>query len=158
MADDTEIITPPTNLLSKVDKGGPGAVDMDALARAEKVIDNLADDYVNWAIEDLVKLEAAFKELKEGKSDQKALLSAVFHIAHDMKGQGGSFGYELMTAAGDKLCRLTEKLDTPSPRDIEKIRIYVDAMQIIISHKLKGDGGKEGQQLMMGLEVLVQKA
>ena len=108
--------------------------------------------------EDLVKLEAAFKELKEGKSDQKALLSAVFHIAHDMKGQGGSFGYELMTAAGDKLCRLTEKLDTPSPRDIEKIRIYVDAMQIIISHKLKGDGGKEGQQLMMGLEVLVQKA
>ena len=158
MSDDSEIITPPSNLQNKVQKGGPGAVDLDAIARAEKVIANLADDYINWAKEDLVKLENAYSKLKEGKGDQKELLLGVFNVAHDMKGQGGSFGFELMTAVGDKLCRLVEKLDKVGPKEIEKIRIYVDAMQVIISRGLKGDGGKEGQQLLMGLEVMVQKS
>ncbi|MDH5489885.1 MAG: Hpt domain-containing protein [Rhodospirillaceae bacterium] len=158
MSDDSEIITPPTNLQSKVQKGGPGAVDLDAIERAEQVIANLADDYINWAKEDLVKLEDAYKKLKEGKGDQKELLQGVFNVAHDMKGQGGSFGFELMTAVGDKLCRLVEKLDKVGPKEIEKIRIYVDAMQVIISRSLKGDGGSEGKQLLMGLEVMVQKS
>ncbi|MCK5165729.1 MAG: phosphorelay protein [Rhodospirillaceae bacterium] len=158
MSDDSEIIHPPSNLQNKVEKGGPGAVDLDAIARAEEVITNLAGDYVNWAKEDLVKLEAAYKKLKDGNGDQKELLLGVFNVAHDMKGQGGSFDYELMTAVGDKLCRLVEKLDKIGPKEIEKIRVYVDAMQVVIGHKLKGDGGKEGQQLLMGLEVLVQKS
>ncbi len=158
MSDDSEIINPPTNLQNKVEKGGPGAVDLDAIARAEEVIANLAGDYINWAKEDLVKLEAAYDKLKKGEGEQKELLLGVFNIAHDMKGQGGSFDYELMTAVGDKLCRLVEKLDKIGPKEVEKIRIYVDAMQVIIGHKLSGDGGKEGQQLLMGLEVLVQKA
>ena len=158
MSDDSETIQPPTNLQNKVEKGGPGAVDLDAIARAEKVIANLAGDYINWAKEDLVKLENAYAKLKKGDGDQKELLLGVFNVAHDMKGQGGSFDYELMTAVGDKLCRLVEKLDKIGPKEIEKIRVYVDAMQVIIGHKLNGDGGKEGQQLLMGLEVLVQKS
>ena len=115
MSDDSETIQPPTNLQNKVEKGGPGAVDLDAIARAEKVIANLAGDYVNWAKEDLVKLENAYAKLKKGDGDQKELLLGVFNVAHDMKGQGGSFDYELMTAVGDKLCRLVEKLDKIGP-------------------------------------------
>jgi len=36
--DDVEIITPPNSLKSKVTVGGPGAVDPQALERAEKAI------------------------------------------------------------------------------------------------------------------------
>lgn len=158
MSDQPEIINPPQSLQSKVSKGGAGAVDMDALKRAEEVITNLADDYVDWAKEDLVKLEDAYAKLAAGDGDAKVLLNGVFHVAHDMKGQGGSFGYELMTAVGDKLCRLVEKMETAGPRQIKMIRLYVDAMQVIIAHKLKGDGGDEGKQLLMGLELVVQKA
>ena len=157
MADKSEIINPPQSLQSKVSKGA-GAVDLDAIERAEKVITDLADDYVDWAKEDLIKLETAYKALVSGEDDAKVLLNGVFHVAHDMKGQGGSFGYDLMTAVGDKLCRLVEKLDTAGPREIKMIRVYVDAMQVIIAHKLKGDGGDEGQQLLMGLELVVKKA
>lgn len=157
MAEKSEIINPPQSLQSKVSKGA-GAVDMDAIERAEKVITDLADDYVDWAKEDLVKLEGAYKKLVAGEDDAKVLLNGVFHVAHDMKGQGGSFGYDLMTAVGDKLCRLVEKLEKAGPREIKMIRVYVDAMQVIIAHKLKGDGGDEGQQLLMGLELVVKKA
>lgn len=152
-----QIITPPQTLQSKVEKGGPGSVDLDAIARAEAVIANLADDYLDWVREDFVRLEAAYETLKTG-GDNKANIDALFQIAHDMKGQGGSFGYDLMTAIGDHLCRLVEDLEKVGPRELVMIRVHIDAMRVVITKALKGDGGNEGRQLLMGLSLVVEKA
>ena len=160
MSDDqpkAQVIKPPQTLQSKVEKGGPGAVDLDALAKAEDVIANLADDYLDWVKEDLAKMEKAFETLKSGEGDVKKNLDDVFQIAHDMKGQGGSFGYDLMTATGDHLCRLVEKMDKVGPREIGMIRVHIDAMRVIITKGLKGDGGDEGRQLLMGLTLVGDK-
>ncbi len=160
MSDDkpqAQVIKPPQTLQGKVDKGGPGAVDLDALAKAEDVIANLADDYLNWVQEDLVKMEAAFSKMEKGEGDAKELLDNIFQVAHDMKGQGGSFGYDLMTAIGDQLCRLVEKMDKVGPREIGMIRVHIDAMKVIITKELKGDGGDEGRKLLMGLSLVGDK-
>lgn len=153
-----QMITPPQTLQSKVDKGGPGAVDLDAISRAEDVIANLADDYLDWVNEDFVRLEAAFDKLKAGDGSDAENLEAIFQIAHDMKGQGGSFGYDLMTAIGDHMCRLLETLDKAGPREQVMIRVHIDAMRVVITKELKGDGGAEGRQLMMGLALVGEKA
>ena len=153
-----QIIRPPQTLQSKVEKGGPGAVDLDALARAEEVIANLADDYLDWVREDFVRLEAAYDVLVSGEGDDAANLEALFQIAHDMKGQGGSFGYDLMTAIGDHMCRLLEKVDKAGPLEVQMIRLHIDAMRVVITKELKGDGGAEGRQLMMGLALVGDKA
>ena len=160
MSDDkpqAQVIRPPQTLQNKVDKGGPGAVDLDALAKAEDVIANLADDYLTWVQEDLARLEAAYAEMEKGEGDPKVLLDNVFQIAHDMKGQGGSFGYDLMTAIGDQLCRLVEKMDKVTPREIGMVRVHIDAMRVIIVKELKGDGGEEGRKLLMGLSLVGDK-
>ena len=157
-AGESQIITPPQTLQAKVEKGGPGAVDMDALAKAEAVIANLADDYMEWVREDFERLEKAYDQLKSGDGDAKANLNAVFQIAHDMKGQGGSFGYDLMTAIGDHLCRLIEKFDKVSQRELDMIRVHIDAMRVVITKELKGDGGDEGRQLLLGLTLMGEKA
>lgn len=165
MADDndkpsggSQIINPPNSLQGKVEKGGPGAVDLDALAKAEEVIANLADDYMTWVREDFDRLETAYNQLKAGEGDAEENLDAVFQIAHDMKGQGGSFGYDLMTAIGDHLCRLIEKFDKAGPRELDMIRVHIDAMRVVITKELKGDGGDEGRQLLMGLTLMGEKA
>ena len=152
-----QVIRPPQTLQNKVDKGGPGAVDLDALAKAEDVIANLADDYLTWVQEDLARLEAAYAEMEKGEGDPKELLDNVFQIAHDMKGQGGSFGYDLMTAIGDQLCRLVEKMDQVTPREVGMVRVHIDAMRVIIVKELKGDGGDEGRKLLMGLSLVGDK-
>lgn len=140
-----------------MEKGGPGAVDLDALAKAEDVIANLADDYLDWVQEDLKRLEAAYEQLKSGEDDVKKGLDNIFQISHDMKGQGGSFGYDLMTATGDHLCRLVEKMDKAGSRELNMIRVHIDAMRVIITKGLKGDGGNEGRQLLMGLTLVGDK-
>jgi len=159
MADDKlEIINPPNTLKSKVSTGGPGAVDMQALERAEQVIASMADSYLEWVHEDLKKITDAYDVLAKGEGDQKTNLEAVFQVSHDIKGQGGSFGYDLMTALGNELCRLIEKLDhAPGPSEISAVKIHIDAMKLVIQNRMSGDGGKEGKAVLMGIQKVCDK-
>ena len=74
------IIRPPSKLSNKVTIGGPGAVDEAALERAEQVISDLADSYIDWAREDLEKIQTAFTELKSSEGDSEAL-EIIFQIS-----------------------------------------------------------------------------
>ena len=89
----------------KAKVGGTGAVDAAALARAEQVIADMAGDYLEWAEEDLLNMEDALDKLKAaGRKDSKEHIERIFQLAHDVKGQGGSFGYDMMTRISDQLC------------------------------------------------------
>ncbi len=154
---DLQIINPPNTLRSKVGTGGPGAVDLKTLERAEAVIAEMADDYLKWAEDDLVKLEEAFASLAAGSGDAKANIDRVYHICHDMKGQGGSFGYTLMTAIGTLLCRYLEKLEAAGPEDHEVVRLHLDAMKLVIAQRMTGDGGQAGDALLVGLQQVAEK-
>ncbi len=155
-----EIIKPPSQLRDKVTVGGPNAVGPEAIARAEQAIADLGDNYLEWAQEDLVKIQTAFAELdNEGGEDREAVLKRIFSVAHDMKGQGGSFGYELVTSVGNLLCRLIERLDgsvTPATEN-EAIRIHIDAMSLVISSQMKGEGGPEGMAILKGIQQMGTK-
>ncbi len=152
MADDEmEIINPPNTLRSKVREGGPGAVDLETLERAESVIAGMADSYLEWVQEDLVKIDAAYAVLADASGDGNAEAEKIFQIAHDIKGQGGSFGFDLMTVIANELCRLIERLDTYGPAEAKAIKVHIDAMKLVIQNRMKGDGGANGQALVEGI-------
>ena len=157
MADDekAELIAPQGTLQSKVTVGGPGAVDPATLERAEAVIADLADDYLEWVQEDLARIQTAYEALKADPN--KETLDKVFQIAHDMKGQGGSFGFDLMTAVGNQLCRLSERVEKIGPREVSMVQVHIDAMRAIITNRMKGDGGAAGGALLDGLAQIVAK-
>ena len=152
-----QLVHPPNPLKSKVGVGGPGAVRPEDLERAEKVIAALGDDYLDWVQDDLTKLQAAFEGLKSAKADNSRELEEIYRIAHDIKGQGGSFDYQLMTGIGDHLCHFLETLDTANPAVIAVIELHVDALRLVIAEKMTGDGGPVGQTLFKGLEEVVAK-
>ena len=159
MADEgrSQLITPPNTLKGKVKVGGPGAVDAETLERAEQVIAGMSQDYLEWVEEDLSNIDAAFTKLKAGDGDRAANLERIFQISHDMKGQGGSFGYHMMTQIGDKLCRFIEGIEGAGPDESVVIGLHIDAMKLVIANRMEGDGGKEGGKLFAGLEQVVKK-
>jgi len=160
MSDDDDtvnVIKPPNTLSMKVTKGGPGAVDLDAIERAESVIANMTDSYLDWVEEDLVRITKAQNTLKANQDDPAEYIDRVFQIAHDMKGQGGSFGYDLITILGNDLCRFIEGKETASKVDLEVIDLYIGTMQIVISKRMSGDGGAEGNKVLTGLAAVVNK-
>ena len=119
----------------------------------------MADSYLDWVEEDLKKISAAYERLAAGGDDREADLKRVFEISHDMKGQGGSFGFELITAVGNNLCRLLERIDDSSSPQVqnEAVRIHIDAMKLIISSRMRGDGGEQGTAILSGVQQMVEK-
>jgi len=152
-----EVITPPDTLKKKVKTGGPGAVDLGTLERAEAVIADMTDNYVEWAAKDVAKIHQALENLKAEKTDRKGALARIFQLSHDMKGQGGSFGYTLMTILGGNLCNFVEKLEDAGSAEIEVIQLHISAMDLVIAKQMKGDGGKEGEQLLKGLGLVAAR-
>ena len=132
-------------------------MDPNTLERAEAVIAGLADQYLDWVQDDLVRMEAAFAKLAAATGDRKAEMDGVFQIAHDMKGQGGSFDYNLVTIIGNDLCRFIEKSEAIGPQQVGVVRLHIDTMKLVIASQMKGDGGDEGAKLLKGLELVVAK-
>lgn len=149
--DELEIINPPNPLRNKVREGGPGAVNLETLERAENVIAEMGDAYLEWVQDDLARLEAAYKGLVASSGDGTKEADDVFQVAHDIKGQGGSFGFDLMTVIANELCRLIERQKNFGGAEKEAVKVHIDALKLVIQEGMRGDGGPGGQALVEGI-------
>jgi hypothetical protein len=145
------------SLLAKLAKAGPSRDYLAAIGHAESVIADMADSYLGWVEDDLTKINKAQADFKDHLDQPAQYLDKVFQIAHDIKGQGGSFGYDLMTVLGNDLCRFIEGKNTVKKVDLEVIDLYVAAMLTVLSKRLSGDGGLEGNNVLIGLAEVVEK-
>lgn len=151
-----EVIDPPDTLKDKVTYSSTG-VDLSMLEKAEQVIASLQGSYLEWVQEDLVKLQALYERAVAEPDERKTILKEVFRVAHDIKGQGGSFGYDLMTTVGNHLCRFVEAQDEAGDADMEVIKLHLDAMRLIIGQRLEGSGGAQGERIVGGLQAVIAK-
>ncbi len=157
MASNHEVNESRNNLKSKVKVDGPKAVDQKVLARAEAVITDLASEYLEWVEGDLSKIQKAHANLMAAPTGKEPL-EIIYQISHGIKGQGGSFGYQLMTVLGDKLCLYIEKLEDVGTQEVDIIRLHIDTMRLVIRKRIEGDGGKIGAELLNGLGSIIAQS
>jgi len=155
--DKLEIINPKNVLKEKVGSNGAGAIDLEALEKAEEAIASMADSYLDSVADDIRKIDEAFEKLEAATGDRKEELMGVFQTALVLKGQGGSFGYDLMTTIGNELCLLIEKLDKAGPKEVEAIKLHIDSMKLVIGNDIKGKGGEAGKKMLAGLQQVCDK-
>lgn len=155
--EELEVINPLNVLKDKVGADAPGAIDEKALEKAEEVISSLADSYLVSVEEDIRKIDEAFDKLEAAPGDRKKELMGVFQEALNLKGQGGSFGYDLMTTIGNELCRFIERLDKAGQKEVEAIGLHIDSLKLVISDDIKGTGGDEGEKILAGLQKVCDK-
>jgi HPt (histidine-containing phosphotransfer) domain-containing protein len=108
-------------------------LDPDALARAEAALQRLSGQYLQWARTDMAALEANLARVP----DDPTALKRMFTVAHDMKGQAGTFGYPLVTELGNRLCRAIEAGDA-----MGHVAELVAALRHAIDGQLVADGGE----------------
>ena len=159
---EAQFIKPPNNLRKAKIGSGPGKMDPNLIAKAEEAMAELEDDYMGWAQEDLKNLEAVLNKLQDGSpaDDQAANLRRLFAIALDIKGQGSSFGYRMITAVADSLTDFIENREGKVLRELDMnvFDAHVNAMRAIFNEEVRDDGGPTGQLLMDALFKLRQKA
>jgi chemotaxis protein histidine kinase CheA len=154
--DEHEAIEPPDFMKSVMVKGrGP---DIDAIQkRADQALRALEDDYLAQADKDLRGIEAALSGLAANGEGRERGLRAVHRIAHDMRGQAGTFGYDLVTVIGSSLCSYLEEAEDLDTVRLQAVQIHVDSMRAVLKGRITGQGGKLGRELLTGMQALVAK-
>ncbi|NKB45683.1 MAG: phosphorelay protein [Alphaproteobacteria bacterium] len=157
MAQEPEYIYPPNNLKSKitVDSSSVGVV---AMQDAEAAITDMAEDYLGWVKDDIANLQGAYDKAVADPSAGADAREEMYGFAHDIKGQGGSFGYPLMTAVGNQLCKFMEGIEgNLNAAQLSVVKVHIDTLRLIIQERMEGDGGKAGSQLLRALDAVIAK-
>ena len=112
------------------------------------MVAKLADDYLERARLDIETLSDAYARAVADPAERGVQLERIAGLAHDVEGQGGSFGYPLMSVIGASLsgfCRATKRCGDDQ---LELIKTHIDAMQAVIANRLEGSGGARGAELV----------
>ncbi|MBT3360046.1 MAG: hypothetical protein HN403_10510 [Rhodospirillales bacterium] len=157
-SEEVEIIQRENVLKGKVGSEGPSESDLRAIQRAQAAIGSLSGKYIEIADEDLANLNASAEKMKSDPANRASHLKRVFLLAHDMKGQGGSFGFPMISMVSNQLCRFIEKIeDEAGEVETEVISLYVNALNVVVRGRIKDADDKQAQALLSGLDLVSQK-
>jgi len=132
---DHEVITPP----HKLRKAVAAAEEADnPVARAEAALAELSSEFGTWMEAECVRLETARQNVKtEGFT--KKTHEALFHAAHDIKGEAATFGYPAVAGVADSLCRLIEHSPDLAHIPLGLVDQHVDAIRAITREYARTD-------------------
>lgn len=136
---------------------GTTGIAPEAIEAAEGMLEKMAEDYPDWVINLLRTLQEKHSRCVDTPEDRKDLFVEINSIAHDMKGQGGTFGYPLMTHFADSLYSVTDGRGSYTDNQVELVKSHLDAMRAVIKSRLKGDGGDIGVELTTTLDKALEK-
>jgi len=148
-------------------KGDPSPGGIAAtVKRAQDAVAELSADYQNWALADLAKAEQALAEARGDRGAAPAALQRLYGVAHDMKGQGGSFGFPLVTHVAQSLCRLlvgpgrsSRHVELPAEEAaFGLIEVHLKALRLILEKSVRGEGGEVGQKLVAKLQAMAGRS
>ena len=117
--------------------------------KAMDIIADMSKKYVQWATNDVVRLKQLFEQIQNlTSSEQDALIRGDFYrIAHDIKGQGATFDYPLLTELGAHICSLIKTTDVFDERYLAVFEQDIADMMQVLEKQLQADGGQIGERI-----------
>lgn len=131
--------------------------DEDVLSEAQMALNDMSEEYPDWVMTIIDELFEFHRRCVDDEIGRKGYFERINAIAHDMKGQGGTFGYQLITDLAEGLYGFTATGSGLSDSHVEIIKAHIDAMRVVIRERIEGDGGQIGAEIKKGLELSVQK-
>jgi HPt (histidine-containing phosphotransfer) domain-containing protein len=133
---DHEVITPPNKLRKALMRASTS--DDDPVARAEQALAQLSTEFSDWMDSECERLDAARREVK-AKGFNTLTRDALFHAAHDIKGEAATFGYPTVASPADSLCRLIEHSADLDRIPLALVDQHVDAVRAIVRENARPD-------------------
>lgn len=150
---DVEFIEP-TPLAGKVPSmGGPKPAD--ALRRAEDVVTKVAGEFEGILAEELSDLDVLMTEYKADPNPDT--LNRLFRRVHNLRGQGTTLGFPLITRIGTSFCGYVIERDQSKPINQDLIEKHLQALHIVLKEKRANEGDTVALKVAEALEQLVQQ-
>lgn len=132
-------------------------IDPAALEKANAALDQMKEDYPDWVQKHIDELRVHHARSVDTPAERQRRYGQMREIAHDMKGQGGTFGYSLITTFATSLHDFVGPRAGTTDNHIEVIKSHIDAMAVVIKDRVKGNGGEIGQALTKGLQDAIER-
>lgn len=132
-------------------------LDPDALAEAEAMFAKMGEDYPDWAGGLIKTMADLHRRCVDTPAERRPLFEQITAIAHDLKGQGGTFGYPLISSFASSLNRFSSRRSDFQDSHVEIIKAHVDALRAVIRDRIAGNGGEIGAALTKGLEAVIAR-
>ena len=155
MQEKAQIIQVPNTLRAKVG-GRLGALDQDAIAKAEAALADLSSQFGEWLQDEVKKLEDVQVLIKaEGLNLVNS--EQLFYRAHDLKGLGTTYGYPLITRIAGSLCKMLDDEDKRMAAPRLLVDAHLDAIRAVVRDQIKEEGHPMGKILSETLEARVKE-
>ncbi len=114
-------------------------INADTIRRAEEAVSKLASQYREWVRGDLAKLHEALAAAKAGGPARDTAYDRIRHIAHDLRGQGSTFGYPLVTRIAQSISHTLKGRVADADNDAE-LASHVEAIAGVIEQDVSDEG------------------
>lgn len=143
---DHEVIRPENRLRKAVTDTPLSPGEEDPIARAERALAALSGEFGNWMDEECERLDRCRQAIVARGVTENAKM-ALFHAAHDIKGQAATLGFPAVASIADSLCRLIEYSPQPNRIPVKLISQHVDAVRAIHREYERSDARELAAQL-----------
>ena len=155
MSEKAQIIQVPNTLRAKVG-GRLGGIDADAIAKAEAALADLSEQFDDWLMDEIRKLEDVQNLIKtEGYTDAHS--EQLFYRAHDLKGLGTTYGYPFITRVAGSLCKMLDEDEKRKLAPRKLVDAHLDTIRAIVRDQIKADNHPMGKILAETLEARVKE-
>ena len=106
--------------------------------------------------DEITKLEASRQEVRvQGASPET--MEHLYLRAHDLKGLGTTYGYQLITRIAGSLCRMIDDKEKRVQAPLELVDAHIDAIKAAVRDEIKSDEHPVGRVLVEELERRVRE-
>jgi len=149
-----EILTPPNKLKEKV---GDGGFDPTAVTRAQRAVQAMAGGYVGQAEAHVAALRQAMNLALVDADLKAAGVRQIYDKTHQLRGEGGTFGFPLITSIGALLCGYIDRASSPADAELDVVSAHIDAMSGIIANRITGINNAVCRQILNDLKTLIEQ-
>lgn len=137
--------------------GRLGAIDPAAIAKAEAALKSLAGNFSQWLNDEIGKLDAA-RQRVTAEGETADAMENLYLRAHDLKGLGATYGYQLITRIAGSLCRLIDHKDRRAAAPMALVDEHIQAIKAAVRDDMRSDEHPAGRALAEELEARVREA
>ena len=152
-----KFIKPPNYLKQKV---GAGGINETLLEKGQEAIAANEFDFAPYAQTFLTELARFRTEAQQTIGDDRAFEDVKERMilpVMQLKAAGGMFRYQLVSDVADIALQFLEAVDNANEDTFDVIKAHENTLNVIISKKLQGDGGKAGYALIKELDGACQR-
>lgn len=147
------------NVLKEKLAGGAGgpAISEEALEKANAAMEKMSEDYPDWVAAQVAELRALHGRMVDTPEARRKTLDAIRSLSQEIKGQGATFGYPLVSTFAVSLQECSGPGAPLTDGHVDVVKAHVDSIAAVIKDRVKGNGGQVGKELTEQLKAAIEK-